>query len=160
MYASIGSYIARCWRLFDFRFTRHPPLRPLAVLCVAIYANFYTHHYIVDVRPALFIAAAWMFRGTWIHFRVWRVHRRMPLLVGLLLVAAFIWIAENLGTLTATWLYPHQAGAWSAVKLGKFGSWFLLLIVSYTLVAAVNRPLRTAGRTELTGAARAPGCRA
>ena len=25
MYASIGSYIARCWRLFDFRFTRHPP---------------------------------------------------------------------------------------------------------------------------------------
>jgi uncharacterized membrane protein YoaT (DUF817 family) len=26
MYAAIGSYIARCWRLFDFRFTRHPPL--------------------------------------------------------------------------------------------------------------------------------------
>jgi len=26
MYASIGSYIARCWRLFDFRFTRHPPV--------------------------------------------------------------------------------------------------------------------------------------
>ena len=24
MYAAIGSYIARCWRLFDFRFTRPP----------------------------------------------------------------------------------------------------------------------------------------
>ena len=24
MYASVGSYIARVWRLFDFRFTRHP----------------------------------------------------------------------------------------------------------------------------------------
>ena len=30
MYAAIGSYIARCWRLFDFRFTHHPPLWALA----------------------------------------------------------------------------------------------------------------------------------
>ncbi len=29
---------------------------------------------------------------------------------------------------------------WSAVSLGKLGSWFLLLIISYALVAAVNRP--------------------
>jgi uncharacterized membrane protein YoaT (DUF817 family) len=26
------------------------------------------------------------------------------------------------------------------VRLGKLGAWFLLLIISYTLVAAVNRP--------------------
>lgn len=26
MYAAVGSFMARCWRLFDFRFTRHPPL--------------------------------------------------------------------------------------------------------------------------------------
>ncbi len=140
MYASIGSYIARCWRLFDFRFTHHPRLVALAPLAVAIYANFYAHHYLPDLRYALMAAAALLFRRTWIWFRVWRVHRRMPLLLGLFLVALFVWIAENIGTRTATWIYPHQHGAWSMVRLGKLGSWFLLLIVSYALVAALNRP--------------------
>jgi uncharacterized membrane protein YoaT (DUF817 family) len=46
MYASIGSYIARSWRLFDFRFTRHPPLRTLTLLSAGIYANFDAHHYV------------------------------------------------------------------------------------------------------------------
>ena len=64
----------------------------------------------------------------------------MPMLFGLGLVSVFIWIAENLGTVTRTWLYPHQVAGWSAVSLGKLGSWFLLLIISYALVAAVNRP--------------------
>jgi uncharacterized membrane protein YoaT (DUF817 family) len=139
MYASIGSYIARCWRLFELRFTSHPSLASLAVLSAAVYANFYTHHYLPDARILLFAAAAWLLRRTSVHYRIWHLHRRMPLLLGLLLVTTFIWIAENLGTLTATWLYPHQTSGWAAVKFAKFGSWFLLLIVSYTLVAAVNR---------------------
>jgi len=143
MYASIGSYIARCWRLFDFRFTGHPPLCQLALLAAAIYANFYTHHYVVDLRIALFAATAFLFRSTWIHYRIWRTHRRMPLLAGFACVAVFIWIAENIGTATATWIYPHQHAVWSLVRAGKLGSWFLLLIVSYALVAMVNRPLRT-----------------
>ena len=60
--------------------------------------------------------------------------------LGFVLVALFIWIAENLGTLTKTWLYPHQMVGWSAVSLGKLGSWFLLLIISYTLVSLINAP--------------------
>ena len=147
MYASIGSYIARCWRLFDFRFNGHPSLWTLGVLGAAIYANFYTHHYVADLRVLLFAASAVLFRHTWVHYRIWRVHRRMPLLLGLLLVALFIWIAENIGTFTATWLYPHQAAVWSSVRLGKLGSWFLLLVVSYALVAAVNRPERDGALT-------------
>jgi uncharacterized membrane protein YoaT (DUF817 family) len=148
MYASIGSYIARCWRLFDFRFTGHPPLWMPAMLGIAIYANFYTHHYATDLRVLLFVACVVLFRRTWVHYRIWRVHRRMPLLLGLLLVALFVWIAENIGTFTATWLYPHQAATWSIVRMGKLGSWFLLLIVSYTLVAAVNRPPRAPARAQ------------
>jgi uncharacterized membrane protein YoaT (DUF817 family) len=140
MYASIGSYIARCWRLFDFRFTHHPPLWAVYLLGAAIYVNFYAHHYVLDIRYALFAAAALLFARTWIYYKIWRVHRRMPLLLGLFLVALFVWIAENLGTVTKTWLYPHQMAVWSAVSLGKLGSWFLLLIISYALVAAVNRP--------------------
>jgi uncharacterized membrane protein YoaT (DUF817 family) len=140
MYASIGSYMARCWRLFDFRFTHHPPLWAVYLLGAAIYANFYAHHYVVDIRYLLFAAAALIFGRTFIYYKVWRSYRRMPLLLGLFLVALFVWIAENLGTVTRTWLYPHQMAGWSAVSLGKLGSWFLLLIISYALVAAVNRP--------------------
>jgi uncharacterized membrane protein YoaT (DUF817 family) len=140
MYASIGSYIARAWRLFDFRFTHHPPLWSVDLLGLAIYANFFAHHYTSDLRIVLFAAAALLFGRAWIHYRIHHHYRRMPLLLGLFLVTLFIWIAENLGTLTKTWLYPHQMAGWSAVSLGKLGSWFLLLIISYALVAMVNRP--------------------
>jgi uncharacterized membrane protein YoaT (DUF817 family) len=141
MYGSIGSYLARAWRLFDFRFSRHPPLWALHLLALAIYINFFGHHYTIDVRLLLFVAAAALFGRTWIYYRIHRAYRRMPLLLGLFLVSLFIWIAENLGTLTKTWLYPHQMMGWSAVSLGKLGSWFLLLLVSYALVAIINRPL-------------------
>lgn len=140
MYAAIGSYIARCWRLFDFRFTRHPPIWAIGLLALAIYVNFYTHHRFTDLRVALFAVSTVLFGRCWVYYRIWRVHRRMPLLLGLLLVASFVWVAENLGTWTHTWTYPHQARGWSMVRLGKLGSWFLLLIVSYTLIAAVSRP--------------------
>jgi uncharacterized membrane protein YoaT (DUF817 family) len=140
MYGSIGSYIARAWRLFDFRFTNHPPLWSVHLLALAIYANFFAHHYFIDLRIVLFAAAAMLFGRTWIHYRIHYVHRRMPLLLGLFLVALFIWFAENLGTFTRTWLYPSQMAGWSAVSLGKLSSWFLLLLISYALVAIVNRP--------------------
>ena len=141
MYACIGSYIARAWRLFDFRFRHHPPIAALGLLSLAIYANFFTHHYMIDLRPGLFLAAILLFARTRIFYRPWRRWRSMPLLLGLVLVASFIFLAENLGTLSAVWLYPHQLGAWTLVRFTKFGAWFLLLIVSYTLVAALNRPV-------------------
>ena len=141
MYASIGSYIARSWRLFDFRFSRHPPLWSVHILAVAIYVNFFAHHYLPDLRIVLFAAAALLFGRSWIYYRIHYRFRRMPLLLGLFLVALFIWIAENLGTATRTWLYPNQTTGWTAVSLGKLGSWFLLLLISYALVALVNRPL-------------------
>jgi uncharacterized membrane protein YoaT (DUF817 family) len=142
MYAAIGSYIARCWRLFDFRFTHHPPLWAVVLLALAIYVNFYTHHYLPDARLVLFAATALLFGRCWVHFKVWRVHHRMPLLVGFVLVALFIWIAENVGTFTAAWMYPHQRNGWSLVGIGKLGAWFLLMIISYALVAVLNRPQR------------------
>jgi uncharacterized membrane protein YoaT (DUF817 family) len=64
----------------------------------------------------------------------------MPLLLGLALVALFIWLAENIGTFTAAWAYPNQRHGWELVSFGKLGSWFLLMLISYTLVAAINRP--------------------
>ena len=139
MYASIGSYIARAWRLFDFRFSRHPPFGATVSLAAAIYLNFFTHHFLPDARPLLFAALVLLFGRSWVHYRIRRVHRRMPLLLGFVLVALFIWLAENVGTYTKAWLYPAQRHGWSMVPAGKLGAWLLLMIISYVLVAAVHR---------------------
>jgi uncharacterized membrane protein YoaT (DUF817 family) len=161
MYAAIGSYIARAWRLFDFRFTHHPPMWALVMLAIGIYVNFFAHHYVWDARVILFALTALLFGPCWVHFKVWRVHRRMPLLVGFALVAVFIWFAENIGTFTAAWIYPHQRQAWSLVSLGKLGAWFLLMIISYVLVALVNRPqampAEDSARARASRAREAPG---
>ena len=108
MYAAIGSYIARCWRLFDFRFLHHPPLWAVYLLAVAIYVNFYTHHYTFDVRYLLFAAAAVIFGRTWIYYKVWHVYRRMPLLVGWGAVAvAFAAGGQRSGNrFAALWVSP------------------------------------------------------
>ncbi len=141
MYSCIGSYLCRAWTLFHLEFKGHPPIAWLALLSVAIYVNFFSHHFVPDMRWVLFIAAAVLFARTRVYFLVWRSYRWMPLLPGLLLVTTFIWIAENVGTITKTWLYPNQHAGWSMVSLGKFGSWFLLLIISYTLVALIKKPV-------------------
>lgn len=147
MYAAVGSYIARCWRLFDFRFTRHPPMWMLSLLAVAIYVNFFAHHYVWDVRPLLFLASAALFGPCIVHYKIWKQHRRMPLLLGLVLVALFIWFAENIGTFTAAWVYPSQKAGWHLVSIGKLGAWFLLMIISYVLVAWINKPEEMTPRT-------------
>lgn len=138
MYACVGSFIARCWRLFDFQFTRHPPLWALGLLSLAIYINFFTHHYVTDIRYLLFAGASLLLGPATIHYKIWKVHRTMPLLLAALLAAGFIWLAENIGTFTAAWIYPTQRNGWHIVSFAKFGSWFLLMIISYTLVAALN----------------------
>lgn len=140
LYSAVGSYIARCWRLFDFRFSNYPDARWTWLLALLIYVNFFTHHYVVDARVALFAMAAVIYGRTMIHFTVDRVPRRMPLLLGFFLVSLFIWLAENIGSFSAVWLYPHQLRSWSPVTWGKLGSWFLLMIISFVLVSLVNLP--------------------
>lgn len=44
MYAAVGSYLARVWRIFDFRFDHFPRLRWAALLAAGIYVNFFAHH--------------------------------------------------------------------------------------------------------------------
>jgi uncharacterized membrane protein YoaT (DUF817 family) len=140
MYASIGSYIARAWRLFDFRFTRHPPLWAMSLVSIGIYINFYAHHYVIDLRLALFILLALLCGRTMIYYKIHHRYRRMPLLLGIFFVSFFIWIAENVGTVTRTWLYPSQMSHWVVVPLGKLSSWFLLMTISYVMAAYVNKP--------------------
>jgi uncharacterized membrane protein YoaT (DUF817 family) len=140
MYSCIGSYLCRAWSLFHFEFRHHPSTLSLVVLSLAIYANFFLHHYMLDLRWLLFAATAVLFARSIVYFTNWRTRRSMPLLLGLFLVSVFIWIAENVGTYTQTWIYPGQKNGWALVSVGKLGSWFLLLIISYTLVVLIKRP--------------------
>ena len=137
MYAAVGSYIARVWRIFDFRYSTYPPRWATWVLAGAIYVNFFAHHWLPDIRLVLFAATILLFARTRVHFRNWRVHRWMPLLVGFLLVALFIWGAENIGTFAQAWTYPGQEHGWRMVSPAKLGSWFLLMLISFVLVELV-----------------------
>lgn len=140
MYAAVGSYLARVTRIFDMRYSHYPPLAPTVVLAAAIYLNFFTHHFVADVRWLLFAAAGALYFRTWVYFRVFRFTHRMPLLVGFLLVALFIWFAENVGTWSRAWLYPGQEAGWTPVSIHKLGAWYLLMIISFVLVTLVHRP--------------------
>ncbi len=137
MYAAVGSYIARVWRIFDFRYSAYPPRWATWVLAGAIYVNFFAHHWLPDIRLVLFAATILLFARTRVHFRNWRAHRWMPLLVGFGLVALFIWGAENIGTFAQAWTYPGQEHGWRMVSPAKLGSWFLLMLISFVLVALV-----------------------
>jgi uncharacterized membrane protein YoaT (DUF817 family) len=140
MYSSVGSYMARVTRIFDMRYTRYPNSKVTIALAILIYANFFLHHFIPDLRVLLFVAVAVIFGPTWVYYRPYRTVRRMPLLFGFGLVALFIWVAENIGTFAAVWIYPHQRQGWQLVHFGKYGSWLLLMIISFILVSLVHAP--------------------
>jgi uncharacterized membrane protein YoaT (DUF817 family) len=157
MYAAVGSYLARVWRIFEFRFDRFPPIWLQGLLAAAVYVNFFAHHWLPDIRLGLFAATAILYLRTVVWFRPDEVHRPMPLLVGFFLVAVFIWFAENLGTFARAWSYPGQESGWEMVSLSKLGSWYLLMIISFVLVATVHRGRGEAARENHQTPRREPG---
>jgi uncharacterized membrane protein YoaT (DUF817 family) len=140
MYASIGSYIARIFRLFDVRFSGYPPIWTTWVLASLAYINFFSHHFAPDIRWGLFALSAVLFGRTTFHFKPDRTYRPMPMLAGMVLVSLFIWFAENLGTFASAWIYPNQRHGWAIVPISKVGAWYLLMLLSFVLVTAVRRP--------------------
>ena len=142
MYACVGSFMARIIRLMEIRFENYPPLWAPWILALLSYANFFTHHYLPDIRWGLFALSVLVFGRTWIRFTPDRTARRMPLVLGAVLTAFFIWVAENLGTYASAWVYPEQQDGWTPVSVAKMGSWYLLMMLSFVLVTLVHRPQR------------------
>ncbi|PXA96270.1 DUF817 domain-containing protein [Nostoc sp. 3335mG] len=142
MYACVGSYMVRILRIFDITFTRYPPVWMTAFVASGIYINFFTHHYFFDFRWVLFAAVVLLYGRSFMHYRVFRFRHAMPMLLAFLLVALFIWIAENIGTWSRAWIYPSQHDGWSLVSWSKLGSWYLLMLISVVLVTLVHPPRR------------------
>ena len=135
MYAAVGSYVIQAWRLFDLRVRHHPPHWMAALVAILIYANFFTHHYIGDYRWYLAACALGLYARSSVVFRPLDRDRSMPLLLAFVLIGFFIWIAENISTFFHVWSYPNQIGAWAAVHVGKWSSWALLVVMTFTIVA-------------------------
>ncbi len=135
MYAAIGSYISQAWRILKLELTGFTQYGWSVVLCALIYINFFTNHFIPDFRIFLIIAVFIFFWKAKIHFTVTNKRRSMPLALGFLLTSFFIWIAENISTFWGAWQYPDQVHVWNVVSTNKITSWFLLVIISFILIA-------------------------
>ncbi len=138
MYASVASYLCQAWRRLDVSLEGWPAHRLTVPLGAAIYLNFFTHHFIWDIRWFLTAAIFIVFWRSQVRFRVEREWFRMPLSLSYFLIGFFIWIAENIATLLGAWRYPNQQGGWELVHLSKISSWFLLVIVSFIIVAQLK----------------------
>lgn len=140
MYSAVGSYIARVWRIFAFRFSHYPKRIYTILIAIAIYINFFTHHFIIDLRYVILVAVVFIFGRTRIHFRPSDRYYSMNLTFWFLLVAIFIWFAENIATYSRVWIYPSQIEVWHMVWPEKIIAWFLLMIISFVLVSLIHTP--------------------
>jgi uncharacterized membrane protein YoaT (DUF817 family) len=138
MYSAVGSYLVRSRRVLDLRFTRYPPLWASVLAAVLIYANFFTHHFVPDIRWLLLAWIVVLYGRSWVHFRLGLQNRRMPTLLGMFLVSFFIWIAENASTYARIWVYPNQAAGWRPVGTSKLLAWFLLIMMSFVLTTLTH----------------------
>jgi len=155
MYAAVGSYMARVIRIFEMRFAPYPPFWMTLMLAAAIYVNFFSHHYLPDIRLWLFAASVLLFARTRIWFRIGAAAYWMPLPLAALLSSFFLWLAENVGTNTGTWIYAGNAGFhWAS--LSKMGSWYLLLYVSFASVTLIYRDALSSAPLTRTHASSAP----
>ncbi len=151
MYGTVGSFMARAIRIFDMQFENYPKKLITIFIAIAIYINFFTHHYIIDFRIAIFIIISFTYWKTQIHFRPKQRFFKMPLLLAAFLSAFFMWLAENIGTFTKTWIYPQMNNGWHLVSIQKMGAWFLLLFISFTIVMVVLKPnLKNSAKSQNT----------
>jgi uncharacterized membrane protein YoaT (DUF817 family) len=139
MYASVASFLMHVWRKLDMTLEDWPQPWAVALLGGAIYLNFFTHHFIADLRWLLIFGICFIFfriKVTLINTDKRRVFPLVGLFFGL---GLFIWIGENVATFLGAWAYPDQMHGWSMVHLAKIQSWFLLGIISFMLVAQLKR---------------------
>lgn len=139
LYSAVGSYISRAFTFLNLSYTNFPAYVHVWIVSIAIYANFFTHHFVYDFRYIILLYILAIFYKTKVHFVVYKKTRTIPFLLAGVLTAFFVWVAENIGTATKVWLYPNQQGTWHLVSPEKIGSWFLLLVLSFALVSLVHR---------------------
>lgn len=135
MHAAVASYMIQAWRRLDLSLSGAPDPRLSATVAIAIYANFFTHHFMPDLRLPLALLLLWVFGRTRVHFTPWRRRLWIPMPLAFALIGLFLWLAENAATFLGAWKYPDQHLGWRMVHAGKIGSWALLVVMTFVIVA-------------------------
>jgi uncharacterized membrane protein YoaT (DUF817 family) len=148
MYAAVASYMCQSFRHLRLELRNYPRYRFSVPLAAAIYANFFTNQFLPDGRWVLIGLVFVVFGRTWVDFTVWRKRRTMPLVLSFVLIGFFVWVAENYSTFFGAWVYAHQRGGWQAVSPRILASWFLLVIVSFILVADLKHRRQKLGQRQ------------
>jgi uncharacterized membrane protein YoaT (DUF817 family) len=145
MYAAVGSYVCRAWRLLDLTITGYRA-RSTALLAIALYGNFLSHHWLPDLRRPLGALLLVVTAGTWVHFVIGERRYRMPLALSFALIGFFLWLAENMATYLGAWRYPDQLDGWEPVSLSKWVSWALLISVTFVISGSRRHASSDAGK--------------
>ena len=152
MYASVGSYVVQAWKRFDLTTVRWPRRWVTFVVCAALYLNFFTEHFVVDLRYPVMAVVVVVFWRARFQFALLDRTRRIPAVVAFALIGLFIWVAENVTSSLGAYQYPYQRQSWHMVDLGKITSWLLLVIIVVVLVANLkNIKAERQDRTLATG---------
>lgn len=139
MYASVASFLIQVWHRMNLRLEGWPHHLTVTILGAAIYMNFFTHHFVGDIRWLLILGVFFIFFKAKIVVVNTDKPRTIPLVATFLGLGFFIWLGENLATFLGAWAYPNQLHGWQMVHLQKINSWFLLGIISFMLVAELHR---------------------
>lgn len=137
LYSAVGSYMIRAARINKFIFTRMPSRRVLGAIAALIYVNFFTNHFTIDVRWAIFALLIIIFWKTKLSVVLTNKRYTIHPLVSNGLLALFVWFAEQIGTFAQAWIYPDQAAGWKPVSFHMLTSWYLLLIFSFILISVI-----------------------
>ncbi|WP_211959066.1 DUF817 domain-containing protein [Budvicia diplopodorum] len=151
MHAAVASFMLQSWRHLCLRLSDYPHHWVAILLATTIYLNFFTHHYIGDYRWPLTCILLATFWKTKVHFKPIEREFWMPLPLAFLLIGFFVWIAVNIVTLFGGWQYPNQVNHWELVSFGKIGSWGLLVVITFVIVAELKLFSKRKEENELRG---------
>lgn len=138
MYASVASYMCQAWRRFNLNLVNWPGHWAARICGALIYLNFFTNHFIWDVRYLIGLVIIFFFRKSTVEFHIQRTTYRMPVILSFLLIGFFIWLAENVATKLGAWKYAYQHKTWAMVDYQKISSWGFLVIVSFIIIAELK----------------------
>lgn len=81
MYASVASYLCQAWRRLDIEIINWPLHTTVRICGALIYLNFFSNHFIPDLRWAIGLLILYFFCRTMVYFRLNDTVYRMPLIL-------------------------------------------------------------------------------
>ncbi len=137
MYASVASFLIQ-WRKKSRVILIHYTARPVFLIAVCIYLNFFTHHFGLDLRWFLLISLVIFTWHSQMQFCWHQRTYRIPLLIVFFTLGLTLWLAENVATFYGAWQYPNQQISWHMVSTQKIISWSLLIVMSFVIVHSTD----------------------